>query len=168
MIDIKVLPVGSSMLLTLGALLVLYFGLKKLLYKPVSEALSNRQEKIKSDIESAKAQREEAEALKSNYEAQIADAKREAQSIIENGRKRGEEVRADIIGKAEEDARSIVMKARREAEAEKERALMDIKSEAGDMAVLIASKILEENVEGNQQHIIDNFINEVGNQKWQN
>ncbi len=168
-IDIRVLPVGLNMLLTLGSLLVLYFGLKKLLYKPVSEALEKRQNAIKADIEKAEQERLEAENMRSEYELSIKNAKEEAQEIIESGRKRGDEVRADILAKANKEAADIVAKARKEAESEKEKALMDVKTQAGDMAVLIASKILEENINiSSQQATIDKFINEVGNQQWQN
>lgn len=166
---VEVLPVLKDMLITLATTLVLYFGLRKLLYKPVSEALNKRKENIKSDIDSAKIARAEAESLKLEYEKSIQDAKNEAQSIIESGRKRGEEVQKDIIAEARKEAEEIKLRGKKEAEAEKERALMDVRNQAGDMAVLIASKILESEVDkGSQQAIIDQFVNEVGNAKWQN
>jgi F-type H+-transporting ATPase subunit b len=166
--DIRVIPDPSSMILTLLALLVLYFGLRKLLYKPVSKALNDRKEKIESDLEGAKTSREEANALKAEYENRILDAKKESQTIIESGRKRGEEVRENIILEAKKEAQNIVEKARREIEVEKEKALLDVKMQAGEMAVLIASKIIEQEMDlASQQNLIDKFVDEVGTSKWQ-
>lgn len=168
-IDVKVIPVLSSMILTLLALLVLYFGLRKLLYKPVSESLNARKEKIQNDLDGAKTAREEAFVLKSGYENKILDAKKESQEIIEHGRKRGEEVKEDIILEAKNEADNILEKARKEIEIERDKALLDVKMQAGEMAVLLASKIIEKNVDmASQQDLIDNFVNEVGTQKWQN
>lgn len=167
--EVLVIPVLKDMLLTLGTTFVLFLVLRKLLYKPVSEMLNKRKDNIKSDIESAKNAKTEAETLKLEYEASIQDAKNEAQSIIESGRKRGEEVQKDIIAEARKEAEEIKLRGMKEAEAEKERALMDVRNQAGDMAVLIASKILESEVEkGSQQDLIDKFVNEVGNATWQN
>lgn len=168
-IDVRVIPDLWSMGLTLLALLVLYFGLRKLLYKPVSNILENRKERIQSDLEGAKISKEEALALKTEYENRISDAKKESQDIIESGRKRGEEVKENIIVDAKKEAETIIEKARKEIEAEKEKALLDVKMQAGELAVLIASKIIEKNVDmASQQDLINKFINEVGTQEWQN
>ena len=167
--EVRVIPELSSMILTLLAFGVLLFGLSKLLYKPVSKALNDRKEKIQNDLDGARSSKEEALALKSQYEAKILDAKKESQGIIESGRKRGEEVREDIILEAKKEAKNIVEKARKEIEVEKEKALIDVKMQAGEIAVLIASKIIEKNVDvASQQDLINKFVDEVGTQKWQN
>lgn len=167
--EVRVIPELSSMILTLLAFGVLLFGLSKLLYKPVSKTLNDRKEKIQNDLEGAKTSREEAMELKSEYEKRILDAKKESQGIIENGRKRGEEVKENIILEAKEEAKIIVEKARKEIEVEKEKALMEVKMQAGEMAILIASKILDQNVDmASQQDLINKFVDEVGTRKWQN
>lgn len=168
-IDVKVIPEWISMLLTLGAFLVLLFGLKKLLYEPVSNTLNKRQDNIQKNIDEAKVAREEAFQLKSQYEAKIQEAKNESQTIIENGRRRGEEVRENIILEAKDEAKNILDKAKREIEVEKEKALMEVQKETGEMAVLIASKIINEKLDlASQQDLINKFVDEVGTKEWQN
>lgn len=168
MFDVRVIPDLTAMILTWLAVLVLFFGLRKLLYKPVSKILNDRKEKIQNDLDGAKTSREEAMALKAEYEKRILDAKKESQDIIESGRKRGEEVKEDIIFEAKKEAENIIEKARREIEIEKEKAILDVKMQAGEMAVLIASKILEQNMDlASQKKLIDKFVNEVGMSKWQ-
>ncbi|CCQ94693.1 ATP synthase subunit b [[Clostridium] ultunense Esp] len=169
MFDVRVIPELSSMILTLLAVLILFWGLSKLLYKPVSKILNERKEKIQNDIDGAKVLKEEAATLKSEYESKLLDARKETQEIIESGRKRGEEIKEDIIAEAKKEAENIVEKAKREIQAEREKALLDVKMQAGEMAVLIASKIIEKDVDlASQQDLIEKFVDEVGTREWQN
>lgn len=167
--EIRVIPELSSMILTLLAGLILFWGLSKLLYKPVSKILNDRKEKIQKDIDGAKALKEEATTLRTKYESKILEARKETQEIIENGRRRGEEIKENIIAEAKKEAENIVERARREIEAEREKALLEVKMEAGEMAVLIASKIIERDVDiASQQDLIEKFVDEVGTREWQN
>lgn len=167
--DIRVLPISSSMILQLVAIVILFFILKHFLHEPVSNYMKERENRIQSDIDGAKALKEEATELKSEYEAKISEAKAEGQEIIESARKRGEEIKEDIIDEAKVEANGIVDRARKEIEREKEKALDEIKLQAGDMALLIASKVIDEELDISlQQDLINKFIDEVGTDKWQN
>lgn len=167
-IVVRPLPILSSVVLAWVALLLLYLLLKRFLHQPVKNFLSERKEKIQSDLDGAKVLKEEANALKEDYEAKIDLAKKESQEIIEGARKRGEELREGIISEAREEAESIVSNARREIARERDVALQDIKTQAAEIGVLIASKIMEEQVSvDKQKNLIDKFIDEVGSSKWQ-
>lgn len=167
--DVRVLPQLSSMILQLIATVVLFFILRHFLYKPVSKFMNERKEGIQSDIDDAKALKSEAIELKSEYELKINEAKAEGQKIIEDSRKRGEEIKQDIVNEARVEANSIMEKARVEIEREKEKALEEIKLQAGEMAILIASKVIDKNLDMNlQKDMIDKFVDEVGVDKWQN
>ena len=169
--DIKVLalPQLVPMLITLVSVFILYLILRKYLYTPVVEFLEKRKTQIKSDIEEAKSLKSEALDLKADYEVRIAEAKKEAQEILENSRQRGNEIRENIILEARQEAQSIIDRARKDIEREKEKAYEDIKKYTGEMAVLIASKIMEENITlEDHKLLIDKFIDEVGSTKWQN
>lgn len=167
--DIRVLPISSSMILQLVATVILFFILKHFLHEPVSNYMKERKNRIQNDIDGAKALKEEAIELKSEYEAKINEAKAEGQEIIESARKRGEEIKEDIINEAKVEADGIIDRARKEIDREKEKALNDIKLQAGDMALLIASKVIDEELDVNlQQDLINKFIDEVGTDKWQN
>ena len=168
MFVVRALPELSSMILAWVALLLLYLILRKFLYAPVSKFLIERKEKIQSDIDGAKVLREEANALKDDYESRISLAKKESQEIIEGARKRGEELKEDIIAEARREAESIVSRARKEITREREMAFQDIKSQAGEIALLIASKVMEEEMGNDKQRkLVDKFIDEVGSSKWQ-
>lgn len=168
-IVVRALPELSSVLITWVSVGILFLILRKLLYNPVSKFLEDRKAKIQSDIDEAKTLKEEAQSMLKEYESKISQARKESQEIIENARKRGEELREDIIQEAKREAEGIISRARQEISREREAALESIRSEAGEIAVLIASKILEENLAlDKQQNLIDKFIDEVGKSEWQN
>ncbi len=166
---VLVLPQLSSMIQTWVALFILYIILRKFLYNPVSNFIEERNAKIKTDIDEARETRSEAISLKEDYENKIALAKSEGQEIIENSRKRGAEIREGIVDEARLEAQALVERARKDIAREKEKAYEDVKSSAGELAVLIASKLIEEEISTqNQEMLIDKFIEEVGSAKWQN
>lgn len=166
---INIIPKLSSMVLQLIATVILFFILKHFLHEPVSKYMNERQNKIQNDIDDAKSLKGEALELKTQYETSINEAKAEGQEIIESARKRGEEIKEDIIKEAKVEADGIIERARKEIEREKEKALDEIKVQAGDMAILIASKVIDEELDTNLQNdLIDKFIDEVGMDKWQN
>lgn len=167
-IVVRPLPIFSSMLLTWVAVFLLYLLLKKFLHAPVKKFLSERKEKIQTDLDSAKVLKAEAQSLKESYESSIDLAKKESQEIVEGARKRGDELRENIITEAKKEADNIVEKARREIKRERDVALQDIKAQAAEIGVLIASKIMEEKVTLDKQNkMINKFIDEVGSSKWQ-
>lgn len=166
---VRALPELQSMVVTWISFLVLYLILRKFLYNPVSNFLEARKEKIRSQMDEAKVLKEEAEKLKEEYELRINQAKKESQGIIEAGRRRGEEIKENLIAEAKKEAESIIERAKREIQAEREKALLEVRIQAGEMAVLIASKIIEKNVDMvSQQELIEKFLDEVGTREWQN
>lgn len=167
-IVVRPLPDLISVLLTLVSVFILYLVLKKFLHKPVTKFLNDRKEKIQTDLDGAKVLKAEAQSLKEDYEAKIDLAKQESQEILEGARKRGDELRENIIAEAREDAENIVSNARKEIKRERDVALQSIKTQAAEIGVMIASKIIEEQVTlDKQNNLIDKFIDEVGSSKWQ-
>lgn len=166
---VHVIPQLSSILITLVSALILYFILKHFLYTSVFDMLNERQENIQGNIEEAEELKKEAMDLKADYEKKIDVSKSESQEIMETGRQRGEQIREDIIKEAREEAERIVARSKKDIERERAVALNDMKAQTGEMAIMIASKIMEEEITlDNQNFLIDKFIDEVGSSKWQN
>lgn len=67
--------------------LVLVFVLAKFAYKPVCNIMEERKNKIASDLEAAEKAKTDAEAVKAEYAAKLAEAKQEAQAIVDAARK---------------------------------------------------------------------------------
>jgi F-type H+-transporting ATPase subunit b len=168
-IRVLVLPELSSVLLAWTALALIYFILKRFLYKPINNALEARKNKIQDDIQSAASVREEAFKLKKDYEGRIKNSKEEGQEIIDGARLRGEELTQYLLAEAKVEADIVLARAKKEIERQKELAYVEMKVQSGEMAVLIASKIMEEKITyESQKDLINKFIDEVGNAQWQN
>ena len=148
---------------TLINVLVLFLILRKILFKKVINVMDAREADIKNDIEEGQRAKEEGLKLKSEYENKVKDARDEGQLIVDSARKRAEEKSDNIISEANKEAEYIKQKANSEIAKDKEQAFNNIKSEISEIAVLVASKVIEKDIE-NAKHedLIDNFIKEVG------
>lgn len=168
-IQVLALPELVSMIITLVSVFILFLILKKYLHKPVTDFIQKRQDNIETDISEAKLLKQEAIDLKASYENRIEKAKLEGQEIIESSRVRATELEKTMLEEAKQEAETVMERARKEIEREKEKAYEDVKKSAGEMAILIASKIMEKDINPeNQNTLINKFIDEVGTSKWQN
>ena len=94
----------------------------------------------------------------------MADAKNEANRIVEEARTAAETVRADIIARAEAEANEIKAKAREDVEAGKARAITELQSQVGDLTIALAEKVVERSLDdATNRQLIDNYITNLGN-----
>ena len=107
---------------------------------PAREVLEKRRKRIAGDLETAKTSREDALALKAEYEDKIKSIDKEAQEILDAARKKAKKQEADILSEAREEANRIVDRANREIELEKKKALEDMKTEIVPIASLMAER----------------------------
>lgn len=168
-IQVNVLPDPVNFLLQISATLVLYFILRHFLFGPVSTFLAARKERIAKELEEAKSHREEAETLKKEYESRIDEAKQEARGIIDSAKKRGEELKDQILVEAKTEASNVLAKARNDIEREKEKTMAELKSEVVQIAMMAAEKVVEKSLdEKAHKDMIKKFVDEVGEAQWQN
>lgn len=167
--EVLVLPDLQSVVITAGTLVILYIIYKRFLYVPVSMYLQQRRNYIQSEIKDAQYLKKDARALKEEQEAMVTNARLEGYEIVENAKKVGEEAKNNIILEAQKEAREIILKAEKEVERQRQLSLEDMKKESVDMGILIASKIMEEEINiDKQNYLIDKFIDEVGKSEWRN
>lgn len=146
-------------------LFIQVFLIKKFLFKPVREILEKRKAKADAEILDATKAREEAVAMKSEYEQNMSDAKEKANDIIANAQKAATSQSDEIIREANEQAIQIKSKAERDIEQEKRKAVNEIKDEIGSMAMEIAGKVIEREVSAEDHtKLIDEFIEKVGDE----
>lgn len=152
-----------NIIATWANLLVLTLLVKKFLFVPVQKVLNARQQAANDLVADADKAKQQAEALQTQYEQHLANAKQEAAALIEQAGKtaaaRGEEVLAD----ARTTATALKQKAAAEIEQERKKALNDVKTEIGGMAMDIASKVVEREISAaDHKTLIDEFIKDVG------
>jgi F-type H+-transporting ATPase subunit b len=131
---------------TILTFLVLVGLLAKFAWRPLLEALENRQASIRKSLDDARQAKQELERLHVESARILAEARAEAESIVSRTRSDADRFREELKQKARAEAATIVKNAERQIELETSRALQQIRHEAVDISVAIASKILQKNV----------------------
>jgi F-type H+-transporting ATPase subunit b len=131
---------------TIVTFLVLLTILAKFAWKPLLEALDKRQETIRKSLDDAQHARQELERLNVESAEIIRKARTDADVIISQSRSDGERLREELRQKARADADTIVRNAERQIQLETGRALQQIRLEAVDLSVAIASKLIGRNL----------------------
>ncbi|MDD7363219.1 MAG: F0F1 ATP synthase subunit B [Peptoniphilus sp.] len=162
--EIFVVPDIWNLLAQWGATLILFLVIRHFVYEPVNNFLTKRQETIASDLEEAKSSRLEAENLKTDYEKKLGEAKEEGAKIIEKSRERGRQLEKVAADDAKSRADSMLEKAKADIEREKAKARREVQDETSDLAVLIAEKLLKDNIDAeHQEELVDGLIDDLEN-----
>lgn len=158
---------GDSVL-TLIAVLGLYFLLSYLFFNPIRNLLDARKKMIAEEIASAKKDREDAAVLKSEYDDKLKQADKETDEILSQARQKALKNEARIEDQAKEEAARIIKRAEEQAELEKKRALDDMKQEMISVAALMAGKVVSANINTEvQESLVDETLKEMGESTWQ-
>ena len=144
--------------------LFLVFVLAKFAYKPLLNIMEERKNKIAADLEAADAAKDEAEAVKSEYAAKLADARQEAQAIVEAARKSAQAAHDKIMAETKAEQDQVVAAAKEAIELEKQKALADVRAQVISLSMMAASKIVEQKLGSEEDkkmagEIVDSIIN---------
>lgn len=141
--------------------LVLLFVLGKFAWKPILNAIQEREVTIVDSLNQAKLARQEVQNLKTENEQIIREAKVERDAILKEAR----ELKDKIVGEAKDAAKSegdkMIEQAKQTIQAEKSAAMSDIKNQIGSLSVNIAEQILKQKLDTNeaQNTLVENYIN---------
>ena len=155
-----------QILISLANLTIIFFILKKFLYKPVTKVLTERQNAVEAQYADAQKARSDALADKAEYANKLAKAEVTADEMrkaaADEAKRHGERIIADARAKAD----GMLRQAEAEIELEKKKAEADMKREIADVSARIAEKLIERELDGKTQHsLIDSFINEIGTEE---
>ena len=141
--------------------ILLFILLKIFLFKPVKKIMDERTRTIQDDLDAAKKSKEEAEALKKEYEDNISDAKQKAQEIIMKAHEDAESEKSAILKKSQEEADQIISDANKTIENERKRVLAQAQTQIADLAIEAASKIIGENLDDEKnRRLVDKFLSD--------
>lgn len=131
---------------------------------PMFEAMLEKREKTIADaLQKSEEARIESERVLAEYQKQLADAKAQASKLIADAKETGEAVRADITRQAQEEAATMIEKARVAIEAEKQAAMADLQNSVADLSVDVASRLVSNDLnDAEHRAIIERYINEAG------
>ncbi len=148
---------------------ILCFALSKLLYKPVTEFLAARREKIENQIDSAQAKLDEAEALKAEYENKLKNIESEKNYILEKARAQANKNSQQIIADAKQEAQTIHNRAMTDIKREEEKAKDEIRKQIIEVSAAMSGKFVSANIsEEEQEKLVDETISGLEEVQWQN
>ena len=147
---------------TILTFLVLLWLLAKFAWRPLLQALESRQELIRKSLDDAQEARRELERLHVESAQILKEARVQADSIISQTRSDGERLREEMRQKARTEADTIVRNAERQIQLETARAVQQIRHEAADLSVMIASKLIQRNLsKEDNERLIEDALNQV-------
>lgn len=162
MLDFLSIDVGS-ILFTIINTLILFFVLKHFLFGRVKKVLDARQTAVSETYTKADDAMANAKKLESEYTALMSNAKDESAEIVKNATKKAQLRSDEIVIQAKDEASKIIIKANEDIEREKKRARSQLKTEISDIAVMVASKVVEKEIsESDHERLINDFIENVG------
>ena len=139
------------------------FVVKKFFLNQVLGILDARRAAADKEILDAQSARQEAMTIKATYEENMRQAKAEATALLSQAQKTASARSEEIINQAQSQAAQIKEKAAAAIAQEKKKAINDAKDEISGISMAIAEKVVERQLnETDQQKLIDQFINELG------
>lgn len=135
---------------TIVVFLVVLVVLGKFAWGPILGALDAREKGIRGSIDDAQAMRAEAQSLLEEHRRQLAEARRESQQIVAEGRQAAERLGQEIQDKARVEGERIVERARQEIVRERDLALAQIREESVDLALAAAAHLLKERLDADR------------------
>jgi F-type H+-transporting ATPase subunit b len=155
-------PNGGLMFWTLVVFLILFFVLGKFVFPKITEAVEAREQALEDAIEGAKRDREEAAKYLEEQRAAIEAARNEAQKILAESRSTGEKLRTEMVEETRVQQQDMLDRARREIEAERNRAIAEMRREAVDLAIAGASRVIEKNLDQkSNREIVEKFLSSI-------
>lgn len=143
--------------------IVLLLIVGKFAIRPVKEMFAQRQEHIEHEIGAAEKARERAEKSMEEQKEALNKARDEAYQIVENAKKQAETQGEKIRAEAKAQSERTLEEARAEIEREREKAIASLREQTAELSVMLASKIIEKELDKEQQaKEIDKFLEQAG------
>ena len=162
--SLRVLPEPDELLwgsLAFGivAILLLVFVSPRL-----REGLAERSKRIQGQIEEAERTKREADQVLADYKQKLAEARSDVQTIIDEGKRTAESLKADIVAKAETEARGIVARAQADVAGERDRAIAALRDTLSDLSIQLASRVIQKELASSEAHraLVDQAIADLG------
>lgn len=157
------LPTTYDIVWSVVVLLIIAIPLRLYVLPMMQRVLDERTAKIEGGLAKAESAQEEAAAVLGQYQQHLADARAEAARIREDARTEGAQIVADLRTKAQEEASRILETAQRQVEAERQQAVVALRSDVGALATQLAEKIVGESLadEVRRSRVVERFLDDL-------
>ena len=157
---LPLLPHPAEMIVGLIAFGILYWLFSTRIVPKMETMYAERAAAIEGGMQQAEEAQAEAQAALEKYNAQLAEARTEANEIREDAREQGATIVAEMRAQAQAEAARISESAKRQVEAERQQAVVQLRQEVGTLSTTLAGKIVGESLEDEvrQKGIVDRFL----------
>lgn len=143
--------------------LAIFFVARKFLVGPVMKIVGDRQKEIDDLYMEANTAKTEAEELRKEYRQKLDDAKATSDRLVKEAVARAQAREEEIVSSAKREGNAIREKAYQDVELEKKRARDELKGEISEIAVMLASKVTEREINAaDHESLINGFIDGMG------
>tara|TARA_B110000027_G_scaffold77419_1_gene82487 strand:+ start:70 stop:570 length:501 start_codon:yes stop_codon:yes gene_type:complete len=142
---------------------LLIFLLKKFAWKPILDAVNEREEGIRSSLKSAEKAREEMASLQSENEDTLKKARLERDGLLKEAREIKQKLIEEAKNEANKEAKKIIIQAQETIESEKNAAIVDLKNQVANLSIEIAEKVLKEKLSEDkaQMNLVKELVKDV-------
>lgn len=156
-----------TIIFTIVNFFIVYFIIKKFLYKPIKNIMEQRKSEIDKTYLEANEMKQNARDLEKYYNDKIKNADHDANIIVSEANKKGQMEYQEILDNAKLKSMQIIDSAHTQIEKDKKLAVSKLKTEISDISIMIASKIIEREINTtNQNDIIEKIINDLDDEQW--
>jgi F-type H+-transporting ATPase subunit b len=151
-----------------GALgfIVVFFFIARYGLPQMRQAMNNRTERIRGDLQAAEEQREQAEAVLAEYRAQLNEAKSEAGRIIEEARQAADHIKRDQESRLQSELVELRARAIADIDGAKAQAMNELRDEIAQLAIGAAETVVQRSLDpATQTQLVEDYINQVAAQR---
>lgn len=161
------LHLDMNIIYTLVNLLLLYVLFRIFLFKPLNRVLDQRKNLVQSSLDKAENSAQKAAELERQYQDKLQIAKDEADEIIRQAKAQASQIREQMQKQTQEELQQQREKLQEQIALEREKTMKDARGEIAMLAMLAASKILEREIDTNQDNdmIVQQLIQEAGEKR---
>jgi F-type H+-transporting ATPase subunit b len=148
---------------TLLVFVILLGLLWKFAFPSIVRSVEERERRIQKQLEDAEKANAEAQRLLEEHKKQIAAARNEAQDILAKAKTVSQKEREMLLAKAREEYDALLSRARKDIDAEKEKAIQALRREAVDLSIAAASRVIEANLDTDaNRKLVTDFLESLG------
>jgi len=143
--------------------IILLLLLRKFAWKPILNAIKDREDGIKNSLKSAEDARKEMQNLTADNERILKEARNDREELLKEARTIREKMIDEAKGEAQIEANSLIAKAKEAIETEKLAAITDLKNQVADLSIGIAEKLVKEELasKDKQVKLIETILKDV-------
>ncbi|MEP7325320.1 MAG: F0F1 ATP synthase subunit B [Gemmatimonadota bacterium] len=157
---------GGLMIWTLIVFILLLVVLRKFAWPQILGAVQAREAALEAQIAEAEKNRKESAALLEQHKKLLGEGRSQAQGMLAEAKVMMEKEHAAALERTHQEQAELLDRARREIQAERERAVLQLRQEAVDLSLAAASKLIGQRLTADtDRKLVENYLASMGTPK---